>query len=138
MPLTITKKDGKFCVTDPAGKEFGCHASKKEAVDQIGAIESSKAKSGLDLAADERIRILAAGLGEENGMPPIVIASDGTPEGTHLAVKGQMVPFKRVSLSCSNDPDYPYCDLHVTMEVSDDDGLVVEKSLTLRKEPKSD
>ena len=35
MPLTITKKDGKFCVTDPDGKQFGCHATKKGAVNQI-------------------------------------------------------------------------------------------------------
>ena len=137
MPLTITKKDGKFCVVDPAGKQFGCHATKKGAVNQIGAIESNKAKSGIDLAVDERIRILAAALATEHEpeSPPIVIVSDGSPEGTHLLLHGQLVEATRISLYCSKSADYPHCDLSITVEEAGEDGLVIEKTLTLRKEP---
>lgn len=137
MPLTITKKNGKFCVTDPAGKEFGCHATKKGAVKQIGAIESNKAKSGIDLAADERIRILAAELEAEHSVksPPIVIVSDGSPEGTYLLLHGQLVEATRISLYCSRSKDYPHCDLSITVEETGEDGLIIERTLTLRKEP---
>lgn len=137
MPLSITKKDGKFCVTDPAGKEFGCHATKKGAVKQIGAIESKKTKSGIDLVADERIRILAAALGteHESESPPIIIVSDGSPEGTYLLLHGQIVEATRISLICSRSKDYPHCDLSITVEETGEDGLIIEKTLTLRKEP---
>jgi len=136
MPLTIKKRGGKHCVVDPAGKQFGCHTTRQGAVNQIGAIESNKSKSGIDLMAEDKIRILAAELQADNGItsPPILIMSDGTPEGTELMVHGQMVPFKRVSIYCSNDSENPYCDISITMEQSDDNGLVVEKTLTLRKE----
>ena len=138
MPLTITTRGGKFCVTDPAGKEFGCHATKQGAVNQIGAIESSKkSKSGMDLAAENRIRILAADLQAEHGteQPPIMIMSDGTPEGTHLMIHGQLIDFKRMDIYCSHDPEYPHCSLSITREEKDENGLLVEKTLTLRKEP---
>lgn len=138
MPLTITKKNGQFCVTDPAGKEFGCHATKSAAIKQIGAIESNKkSKSGLDLAAEDKIRILAADLKGEHGVeqPPIIIMSDGTPEGTHLMIHGSLVIFKRMDLYCSHDSDYPSCSLSITTEDTDTEGLLIEKTLTLRKEP---
>lgn len=138
MPLTIKKSGDKFIVTDPSGKKFGTHDTKKEAVDQIAAIESKKAKSGLDLAAADKIRSLAAELGLESkaaDQPPIIIMSDGSPEGTMLMLHGQPVAAKRISLYCSSDEDYPHCDLSITIEQSDDDGLVVERTLTLRKEP---
>lgn len=139
MPLTIKEQGGEFCVVDPAGKNFGCHSTKQGAVNQIGAIESNKSKSGIELAAENNIRLLAADLEAAHGteQPPIIIMSDGSPEGTHLMVHGQLVAAKRISLYCSNDPDYPHCDLSVTVESSDQDGLVVEKTLTLRKEPPS-
>lgn len=140
MPLTIKKKNGKYCVTDPEGKTFGCHATKDEAVKQIGAIESNKSKSGLDLLADDNLQALAAELGiaEDVKHPPVVIVSDGTPEGTMLLLHGQPVPAKRVSFYCSKSEDYASCDLSITMEQSDQDGLIVEKTLTLRKEPSLD
>ena len=141
MPLKITKKDGEFCVTDPAGKQFGCHATKKEAADQIGAIESNKSKSGIELEAEKRIELLAAELDIAQGAdetPPIVIVSDGTPEGTYLMLHGQVISAKRISLYCSRDEDYPHCDLSITVEESDDGGLIIEKTLTLRKEPPSE
>ena len=47
---------------------------------------NDQTKSGTDLAADERIRILAAELGvtaeEGSNAPPIMVASDGSPAGT--------------------------------------------------------
>lgn len=138
MPLTITKKGDKFCVVDPAGKQFGCHDTKAQAVKQIGAIESKKmSKSAIDLVAEDNIRIMAAELKAEHGteQPPIIIMSDGTPEGTHILVHGQLVDFKRMDIYCSHDPDYPHCSFSITMESTDDDGLLVEKTLTLRKEP---
>lgn len=140
MPLTITKRDGKFCVTDPAGKTFGCHATKQGAVDQIGAIESNKSKSGLEVVAGKRIELLSAELDASHGteQPPIMVMSDGTPEGTTLMVNGMVVPFKRMDICCSQDPDYPYCDLSITLVEGDQNGLQVEKTLRLRKEPPSE
>ncbi len=137
MPLGITQKGGKFCVTDPAGKQFGCHATKQDAVNQIGAIESNKSKSGMDLAAEDKIRILAADLKAGHGTeePPIMIMSDGTPEGTHLMIHGQLIDFKRMDIYCSHDPEYPHCSLSITREEADENGLLIEKTLTLRKEP---
>lgn len=95
---------------------------------------------GLDLEVAHRIRILAADLLADHGTeaPPIILASDGTPEGTHLVVQGQAVPFKRVSLYCSNDPEYPHCDVSITIEESDTNGLIIEKTLTLRKNPSNE
>lgn len=99
-----------------------------------------KNKAGIDLAAEDKIRILAADLKIAHGAhetegPPIMIMSDGTPEGTHLMLHGQLVAAKRISLYCSNDPEYPHCDLSITVESSDNNGLLIEKTLTLRKEP---
>ena len=140
MPLTIKKEGGKFIVTDPSGKKFGTHDTKQGAVNQIGAIESEKRrrhKSGLDLAAADKIRILAAELEPAHGteQPPIMIMSDGTVEGTHLLLHGQLVPFKRMEIYCSDDKDYPSCSLSITVADVGPDGLEVEKTLRLRKEP---
>ena len=97
-------------------------------------------KSGLELAADERIKALATELGiaQAADTPPILIASDGTPEGTQLMLHGQLISAKRISLYCSNDEDYPHCDLSITIEESSGDGMRIEKTLTLRKEPPSE
>jgi len=94
-------------------------------------------KSAIELEAAHRISLLAAELGKTvaQDQPPIVIVSDGTPEGTMLMLHGQPIAAKRISLYCSNSDDYPHCDLSITMEESDDNGLVVERTLTLRKEP---
>ncbi len=94
-------------------------------------------KSAIDLVAEDNIRIMAAELKAEHGteQPPIMIMSDGTPEGTHILVHGQLVDFKRMDIYCSHDPDYPHCSFSITMESTDEDGLLVEKTLTLRKEP---
>ncbi len=127
MPLTITKQDGKFCVTDPAGKNFGCHATKQGAINQIGAIESNKSKSGIELMADHQNRILAAELHSS----PVILATDGTPEGTVILIHGQSVPFKQVDMYCSHEE----CTIHITMNDTNEHGIVVERSLTLRKEP---
>ena len=99
--------------------------------------ETPKLKTAAELAAAHRISLLAAELGTAvaQNEPPIVIVSDGTPEGTMLMLHGQAIPAKRISLYCSNDPDYPHCDLSITVEESSSDGLLVEKTLTLRKEP---
>lgn len=102
---------------------------------------SDQTKSGIDLAAADRISILAASLGiiaNEPESPPIVIVSDGSPEGTHLLLHGQLVEVTRISLYCSRSKDYPHCNLSITVEETGEDGLVIEKTLTLRKEPPSD
>ncbi len=151
MPLSVKKKGGKYVVTDPAGKEFGTHDTKKKAVDQIAAIESSKrrkkamndATNGVKLVAAKRVRLSAGELGtshgaEETAAPPIAIISDGTPEGTVLLLHGQPVATERISMYCSKSKDYPYCDLSVTVKESDDNGMVIEKTMTLRKEPPAD
>lgn len=102
--------------------------------------KDTKAKSGIDLAVAERIRILAASLGaeHESDAPPIVIISDGSPDGTRLMLHGQMIEATRISLYCSKSTDYPHCDLSITVEETGDDGLIVEKTLTLRKESPSE
>jgi hypothetical protein len=53
MPFTIQKNEkGKFCVykkdanDKPTGKTLGCHAKKKEAIAQIGAVESELKRRG--------------------------------------------------------------------------------------------
>ena len=53
MPFTIKKNNkGKFCVhkkdvdDNPMGDSLGCHKTKKEAVAQIGAIESELKRKG--------------------------------------------------------------------------------------------
>lgn len=141
MPLHIQNINGKFCVVDPAGKKFGCHVTKKEAINQIAAIESSKkrqSKSGLDLVAEENVRLLAAELEISHGteQPPIMVMSDGTPEGTMLMVYGQIVPFKRMEIWCLHDPDYSSCNFSVTMSDVGPDGMEIEKTFRLRKQPK--
>ncbi len=96
-------------------------------------------KSGLDLAADHNISILAAELGQAKAGdgPPIVVLTDGTPAGTQLMVNGTPVPFKRLSIYVSNDSDYSHTDISITLEESSDEGLTVERTLTLRREPES-
>lgn len=96
-------------------------------------------KSALELAADHRISILAAEFDKAEGtdVPPIVVMSDGTPAGTTLMINGTSIPFKRLSIYTSNDPDYSYADISITLEESSDDGMTVERTLTLRKEPES-
>jgi hypothetical protein len=105
-------------------------------------MESKDDKSGLTLAAEKRIELLAADLGiaqgAVEGAPPILIASDGTPGGTHLMLHGELITATRISLYCSNNPDYPHCDLSITIEESGEDGMTIEKTLTLRKEPPSE
>jgi len=95
-------------------------------------------KSGADLLVDERISILAAEIQAAHGAeaPPILIASDGSPEGTMLFVHGQPVLFKDFSIYCDRNPDYPSCSVSVTIEETSDDDMTVERRLTLRKEPK--
>lgn len=50
MPYTIAKRDGEFCVYkkdadgNPMGESLGCHPTEKEAVAQIGAIESNSSE----------------------------------------------------------------------------------------------
>ena len=95
---------------------------------------------GIDLMAADRISVLAAELdiAQAADAPPILIASDGSPEGTVLLVHGQPVPFKDFSIYCDRSDDYSSCSVHVTIEESNEDGMTVERRLTLRKEPKLD
>lgn len=46
MPYTVRKRKGEYCVvktSDPEGKTFGCHKTKKQANEQITAINISEA-----------------------------------------------------------------------------------------------
>jgi len=93
----------------------------------------------IELAASHNNRLLAADLGVEPEAPPILLATDGTPEGTYLVVKGQLTPFKSVSIYCCNNKesdgeDYSCCDVSVTIDVASEDGMTVTKSLRLRKD----
>ena len=99
--------------------------------------DSNEQKSAIELEAAHRSNLLAAELGKTvaQDQPPIVIVSDGTPEGTMLMLNGQHILPKRISFSCSKGDSYSYCDLTITVEESSSDGMTVEKTLTLRKEP---
>lgn len=47
MPLSIRKRDGKFCVVkedDPDGESMGCHDTEGEAQKQITAINMNEVK----------------------------------------------------------------------------------------------
>lgn len=151
MPVKVEKRGDKFCVVGPDGKLEGkCHSTKEAAVKQVQAINLSKrrkegkpapkSKSGIDLVAEENIRVMAAELNAAHGteQPPIVVMSDGTPENTHLMINGQMVPFKRMDIYCNRSDKYPSCSVSITTEQTDENGLLVEKTLTLRKEPPED
>ena len=102
--------------------------------------ERAGEKSAIDLVAAEKIKLLAAELQSAHGtdQPPVMILSDGTPEGTMLFVHGQPVPAERIEMWCSTNPDYPHCDLSVTMTETDQNGMKVEKTMRLRKEPPSE
>lgn len=92
---------------------------------------------GVNLVAQERIKVLAGELGTSHGveMPtaPIVIMSDGTPEGTVLIVQGQVVAFDHIDLYCSQG-EYGGCSMSITMRDVDSDGMEVSKTLTMRKD----
>lgn len=98
---------------------------------------SDKAKSGIDLESDHRNTILVADLKANEGIatPPIMIASDGTPEGTVILINGRPVPYKYIDLHCSHSDEYPSCSINITMDDTNENGMVVERTLTLRKEP---
>lgn len=147
MPLHIQKRKGKFCVVDPAGKQFGCHPTKQKAIDQIAAIEMSKKQrgksmeqeielgNGVKLIANDRIKALSAEIqsqANDSNAPPIAIISDGTADGTVLMIHGQVVPFSSMDLYCSKG-DYTSCSMSVTVRETGADGIEVSKTMSLRK-----
>ncbi len=152
MPVKVEKRGNKYCVVGPDGKLEGkCFSDKEKAVKQVQAINLSKrrkegkpappapkAKSGVELIAEARIKVRATDLGEENGLPqasvPIIILSDGTPEGTKLIVHGQPVDFSRMDLYCNREGDYKSCSLSITQRETGPDGQTIERTMTLRKE----
>jgi hypothetical protein len=98
-------------------------------------IDINKSRSAIDLAAQDRVSILGAELTQsKTEQPPIMIMSDGTPEGTMLLVHGQPVSFKCVEMWCSNDPDYSHCNISITIKEAGSDGIEIEKTLRLRKD----
>jgi len=153
MPVKVAKRGNKYCVVGPDGKLEGkCYSNKEQAVKQVQAINLSKrrqegkptpnTKSGIELMAKARINVQVSALGEENGMPsapaPIIILSDGTPEGTKIMVHGQPIEFTRMDLYCSKSDDYPHCSLSITQKTESPDGQTVERTMTLRKESSID
>lgn len=156
MPLRITKKGNKYCVVDPAGKQFGCHPTKNRAVDQIAAIEISKHKRGASMTEEnksgaeqliaQRIRVLANDLNRSFGLeasaPPIAIISDGTAEGTILLLNGQVTPFTNMDFYCNAGSPKTECDpygscascsMSITLREKGEDGSEVNRTITLRK-----
>lgn len=156
MPLRITKKGNKYCVTDPAGKQFGCHPTKNRAVDQIAAIEISKHKRGASMNDEvkpsveqlvaQRIRVLAQELNKAYGLdasaPPIAIISDGTAEGTVLLLNGQVTPFTNMDFYCNMGSPKTECDpygscascsMSITLREKGEDGSEINRTITLRK-----
>lgn len=69
----------------------------------------------------------------EPAAPPIIIVSDGTSEGTQLLVYGELVEFKRMDMYCNKEDDYSSCSMSITMSEAGQDGISVERTLTLRK-----
>ena len=140
MPLTVKKRGSKYVVTDTSGKEFGSHPTKKAAVNQLAAIESSKrSKSGADLLAEDKIRVEAGELQPAQGAAaPMVIVTDGTPEGTMFMINGQEIQFDSLYVDCYKDGNYPSCSISLTVKEKDESGLEVRRSMTLRKEKELD
>jgi len=106
-------------------------------------MSASKSK-GVELIADRRVKLMAAELEPEHGVAeanagPITIVSDGTPEGTSMSINGVAVNFDSMDIYCYKDGEYPSCSISVTVKDTDDDGMEVRRTMTLRKEesPKS-
>ena len=136
MPVSIEKRDGKYCVVGPNGKlEGACHASKKDAVAQVQAINISK---GTELIAAERIKVMSEELNLDQGIAtehaPITVMSDGTPEGTVLLINGVPLEFDSMDIYCFKEGDHPSCSISVTVRDTDENGIVVSRTMTLRKE----
>lgn len=143
MPLSVEKRDGKYCVVGPTGKlEGGCHASKSAATKQIQAINISKTK-GAELIAAKRIKVMSEELNLDQGIAtehaPITVMSDGTPEGTVLLINGVLLEFDSMDIYCWKDGEFPSCSVSVTVKDTDENGMEVRRTMTLRKEesPKS-
>lgn len=152
MPVKVEKRGKKFCVVDPDGKLTGkCHSTKEAAVKQVQAINLSMRRregkpapaapkgKGAELIAAERVRVLAVELDDNYGtalaeQAPITIMSDGTPEGTSLMIAGQPVAFDSMDIYCNRDSEYPSCSISVTMKDTDENGMEVRRTMTLRKE----
>ena len=98
---------------------------------------SDQTKSGIELESEHRNTILDAYLKANEGIesPPIMIAGDGTPEGTVILIHGRPVSYRHIELHCSRAKEYPYCSINITMDDTNENGMIIERTLTLRKEP---
>lgn len=128
MPVSVKKMGDKYRVVGPDGKpeknkkgtpvDGGGFDSRQQALKQMSAINMHKL--GLSKA-------------DEMSSSPIVITSDGTTEGTQVLLHGNPIQFSSMSFHCCNDENYPSCEMSMTIEDSDESGVTVRRSLTLRK-----
>jgi hypothetical protein len=157
MPVSVKKMGDKYRVVGPDGKpetrngkpvDGGGHSSKKDAVSQVQAINLSQRRkegksappkpltSSLEIAAKKKFADLIKAVHHDvethnnEESPPIMIVSDGTPEGTHLILHGQVVHVDSMHFSCSSG-EFAYCDMTITQR---DVESGMERSMTLRKE----
>jgi len=128
MPVHLTQKNGKYCVTEPDGTVKKCYDSREEALKYLRAINMHVKKK----ASEDSLKIKASEviLGEHTALP-IQILSDGTVEGTAVMLNGTIVPFSRMEFYCS-EGEYGSCSMSITLRDSDNKGTTVERTFQLR------
>ncbi len=127
MPVHLSERDGKYCVTEPNGTVKKCYDSREAALRYLRAINMHLKKSkGFEELEQEA---------EAAHAPAIQIVSDGTAEGTLLLVNGVEVPFTGLDFYCNNDGDYQSCSMNIRTREQGPNGLTVERSFNLRQTP---
>ena len=129
MPVHLSERNGKFCVTEPDGSVKKCYTSREEALKYLRAINMHLKKS----KGFEELEKIS----EAAHVPAIQILSDGTAEGTQLLINGVLVPFSGMDFYCSNGDDYKSCSVSVRIKEQGLNGLVVERTFNLRQ-PQAD
>lgn len=125
MPVHLSERDGKYCVTEPDGTVKKCYDSREAALKYLRAINMHLKKS----KGFEEFEAEAA------HAPVIQITSDGTAEGTMLLVNGVEVPFAGIDFYCNSNGDYKTCSMNIRTREQGPNGLVVERSFNLRQSP---
>lgn len=125
MPVHLSERNGKFCVTEPNGSVKKCYDSREAALRYLRAINMhlKKSKGFEDLEQESQAA----------HAPALQIISDGTTAGTKLLIHGVQVPFSRLDFYCSDTDDYKSCSVSVSTRETTSDGLVVERSFNLRQ-----
>jgi hypothetical protein len=112
MPVHLTEKDGKYCVTEPDGTVKKCYTSKQEALQYLQAININT----MDKSKAEELPTA------------IRIVSGGTPETTFLFIHGIMTKFSSMEFSCEEGG----CEMEISTTMTGEDGMTIERKFKLR------